>query len=327
MDPKDVARPSDIMMAADTLLHAKPIEPITKPGTEPDPAKPADPAEPAEPAIDDAPAIDGQPAPDDADQALNDPLKARADELARREAAFEEAQKRANAEMERIFKDPNEYERARRELGLVDDETAKPVTPAKPAGPDPIENPDAWRYRRTQAYTKAARERKADWTAEQIEDAVEQDLRDARDAVYQSKIQEIDQRLSKREQAEQQTAAAARASQAKAALDAALAPLLASAYPKGVSPDAREQIDAFVALARERGQKPDLAAIVARVSGAPRKIVTDYVNQKKTMNNGSNAARGSGSSSPAPVSIIDQLPATLESIGKIGEMRAAGKLK
>lgn len=327
MEAKDVTRPGDILMVADTMLHAKalptlPPDPATPPAPAGDDAAPQPEGAPA-PA--DAPAPEGDaPAADAAEAALSDPLLTRAQALAASEAAFEERKRLADESFARVLKDPKEYERTRRELGLAEPEPAAPVVPE---GPDPFGNPDAWRYQRTQAYQRHGKRSGQAFTLAQINEAVERDLVEARTTAYQDQITALNRRLDERDRRDGELTAAARTRLEADASEKALQPFLTAHFPKGVSPEQREDVDAHVALARAKGQKPDYAAIVAKVSGRPKAVISTYIGQKKAQAAGTQPTVSKGAGTPAPTSIIDRLPATLESIGKIGAMRAEGKIR
>jgi hypothetical protein len=330
MNPKDVQRPDDILSAADAMLKSRPIEPITKREDGTPPARAQDPGhatlegtpeDPAaapegEPDVEGDPAVDGDP--------TADPLAERERSLSEKEAQVAKRIADAEANFRKILENPDEYSKTRRELGL---EPAPAPTPAQPAGPDPIENPDAWRYRRLQMYQRENVRANAGWTPDAMQEGVERDLIEARDRLYHDRLAKMEQRFTQREQQEQAAAAGARAAQEQAALERQMEPVLRAAYPNGVPPDAKEDIDAHLALARARGQQPDIAAIVAKVSGRAKTQISRYVQNKRALSAGAGASRSQGGQSPAPVSIVKKLPATLDSITKLGDMLAEGQLK
>lgn len=327
MDPielPEASRPDDIIKYAEDRLNAQRPEPKEKPEPTPqaDPVTEPEAPETKEPAADPDDAAKSQVT--DADRALADPLAERQRELDARESAFNERERLAREGINRLLADPNEYARARKELGIETPEADDP----RATGPDPFKNPDAWRYQQTLAYQRLAERDGKTWTAPQIREAVERDLGETRAELYANRLDRIERAEQERERQGRETVAQHKARMDADAQEKALGPLMTAAWPKGVPSEARENVDAHIALARARGQKPDLAAVVAKVSGLVQSTVKTYIAGKKDLAARTQAAasRGSGET-PAPVNPIDRLPATLDSITAIGEMRAGGKIR
>lgn len=323
MEIDNVTSPTDILAAADTLLNAPPKEPEAAPAAEPA-APPADVQAEGETEPVAAPAAQPEKAPEEA--ALTDPLAERQRQLDLKEAAFNERERLAREGVERLLRDPEQYKQARKELGIDDDQPKPSARPAASA-PDPIENPDAWRYRRTLVYEQHAERTGADWTPAQIREGVERDLREARDAVYIDKLNAVEKRIAQREAQERETLAQTRSRMEQEAVDKAMAPHLAAHFPRGVTPEAREDIDAHLALARAKGGKVDVGAIVAKIAGRTKAVVGGYVQAKRNLAAATGATNSRGAQAVAPSNPIDNLPADVDSIKKIGELRATGRVK
>lgn len=326
MEPDNVRTSTDIVAAADRLLNApaQPVQPITTPAAALPGAGLPDDTTPDAPIGDDAgPDATGEQIPEP-DAALEDPMADRERQMMLREAQFEERERLAKEGIQSLLKDPKEYEKARRELGFAEE---APPPPARPTGPDPIEQEDSWRYRRTQVYREHYRSKGEAFDADAVEDAVERDLVRAQNITISARMRALEQSTQQRAHADRESAAQSRAREAREVEQRAVEPLLAKAFPKGPTADDREQVEAFAALARSRGQKPDYAKIVEKVAGVPLTVVRGYIRDKKVLASRTLPTTGRGGQAPAPTNPVDNLPADTSSIYRIGDMLASGKLK
>lgn len=343
MDKDDVMDPGDIAAAAAAMRSGvqTTIEPAAKPepsGGTPDP-EPAEPA-PATPDGEPAPAAD--PSPDstedepkrDAQSDWDAEMKRREADIEAREKTLKEERTLAESNIRHLLENPDEYTRVRKELGLEAAPAASPApkpeakpADAKPAGPDPLDNPEMWRLSRILAYQRYFEAKPADErpSLADIERAADNDLLSFQLKATNERTKKLEAQIAARDAADRDKVASAQKAAAVDAVKRELAPLIKQ-YP-GLEEDA-EDIEAAVHYARSRGGNPNLAAVVKRFADKNATVIKRYADSKKKLAAGAAPAKSAGGgSSQAPSSAVTELPPTTQSIMELARMGKSGQLK
>lgn len=321
MDADKVASADDILAAADARLNA-PTEPTAKSKaagiprserSESESVTEGEPEEGEEETTDEEPSIEV----DGERLTASQVREARSTTARIREA--EEAIRTSQY----LLQHPEEYERVRREHGLAPAPTPPPAPVNR--GPDPVDNPDTWKYARFNQYLDALRQRGQTATTEAIMSQVEQDHVHARtNRMHEQLMEERQERQKDRERQVQQQAQW-RQDQEAAQIDKTLTPLFKK-YPEAATPKGQEMVEALIVRAIHLGRAFDYESIVKGVHEQNRGVIRDYSQKKKAMAAGTAVAAGRGGSAQGTrAKLYDTLPADVSSISEYAERRSRGE--
>lgn len=327
MDADKVQSADDILAAADARLNA-----------------PAEPAAPATP----PPSGDGDPGDEDAGRGSRDVAPDGEPSGRREEPTFEVdgerftasqiRQMRTNSqrvsEAERateaaryLLQNPQEYERVRRENGLASPANASPAAPepTRPAGPDPLNNAEAWKLARYHQYVDHLARNGQSATPQQIMAAVEADHREARNDRLVEMINEDRQARERQAQETERQQAQWRQDQEAVQIARTLGPLF-ERYPEAATPHGQEEVEARIIRAVHLGQPVDYEGIVRGVHDRGRATIKDYTQRKQNLATGTGPAvnRG-GSAQGTRQKLQDKLPADVSSLSLYAEMKERGE--
>jgi hypothetical protein len=324
MDETKVASSDDILMAADERLHA-PIEPITKKIS---PAARSAPAE-SETVTEDEPGESEEGKEGDEPEASyeidGERLTASQIREARQHATRVREAEDAIRTSQYLLQHPEEYERVRREHGLAPATAPAPTERPANRGPDPVEDPNGWKYARFNQYIAALQQRGQTATAEAITAQVEQDHVHARtDRMHEQLMEERQQRA--RDRQEQEKAQAQwRQDQEAQQIDRTLTPLFKK-YPAAATQKGQELVEALIVRAIHLGRPFDYESIVREVSETRKGIIREYSQAKKAMASGTSVASGRGGSAQGTrAKLADTMPADVSSISEYAERRSRGE--
>lgn len=322
MDAKGVNSTDDLMAAADAQLHA-PIEPITKkvapvlpreelsseaestsdPRSE-EAAESVDGGERAESSARSAFEVDGESfTPEQIRQMKKDAQLVKDADQARKAAEY-------------LLQHPEEYERVRRERGMQSPESAPkpPEQPATPKGPDPVDQPQAWKYARFEQYVRELNRQGKQATSEQIAEAVEQDHVHARtDRMHEILVEERHQRAEEAKRVDKERAQW-REEQEAASIARQLGPLFQK-YPEAATAAGQEEVEARILRAVHLGQPVDYERIVQTVHNRSMDAVKSYSQRKRAMGESMAPASGRGGAAQGSrPKLSERLPADVSSI-------------
>lgn len=323
MDADKVASADDILAAADSRLHAA-IEPVTKP--KPGGASRSEPSESesvqeGEPEEGDDAAADEEPSIEVDGERLTASQIRQGRAV---QARIEEAEQ-AIRTSQYLLQHPEEYERVRREHGLVPAPAATPNPAPVNRGPDPVDDPDRWKYGRFNQYVAALQQKGMTATHQEITAQVEQDHVHARtNRMHEQLLEERQERQKDKERREAEQAQW-RQDQEAAQIDRTLTPLFKK-YPEAATKEGQKMVEALIVRAIHLGESFDYDAVVRSVHEQNKGVIRDYSLRKKAMAAGAGAASGRGGSAQGTrAKLSDTLPADVSSISEYAERRSRGE--
>lgn len=328
MDETNVQSTDDILAAADARLNA-PIEPITKKVVEPARTE----AAPEEPETEEESTEEDEPEPETEEESSlevdGERLTSSQIRQLKKDATRAKDLDETRRAAEYLLQHPEEYARVRREHGLEPAPAPEPAKPTAPAGPDPVDDGDRWKYLRFNQYVAYLQQHGQTATPEAIAAQVEKDHSEARtNRMHEILLEERAERKKQAAETERQQAGW-RQEQEAHAIARTLTPLFQK-YPEAATPDGQEEVEARIIRAVHLGHAVDYEAIVKAVhtrnGGAAQTAVKKWVSQKKAMAAGAGpaVARG-GSAQGSKAKLRDTMPADISSISAYAEMKDRGE--
>lgn len=330
MEPTEVVSVDDILAAADTKLNAPAEKPVAKPQASPDPDPEPEPSAPdGEPAGEKAPPEgeepeDGEPAGEPSIDVDGEKLTPQQIRQLRADAQMGKQQEQDRLAAQYLIDHPEEYERLQRERGARP-RAEKPAEPQQPAGPNPLDNPQGWKYDRFNQYVAYLSSQGKTATPDAIAAQVELDHVAARtEQMHADMMADRASRAEERAQVERNQAQW-RQDQEANQIAQQLRPLFAK-YPNAATPEGQKDVEAHIIRAIHLGEPVNYEAIVKRVHGSSAAAVKTWADKKKAMAAGTGVASGRGGSAQGSrQKLVDRLPADVSSIMEYAERAGRGE--
>lgn len=207
-----------------------------------------------------------------------------------------------------ILSNPQQIEKIREQLGMA------PAQQPNDGRIDPIARVGDWKYARTQEYLNAG------WTdAKAIQQNVDKDHRE-------QTVEAMLAQNAQREQQFQQMQNEQRLQRESQEITNRLEPLYKQ-YPRANTALGRELVNSLlIAQVHAGNSNPDFEAAVKKVHNIQPAVIKDYVDKKKALAKGSGVVDRGSSRGGVRKTAVDNLPDTVDSLGRFAEMKIAGKV-